>query len=216
MVKIVSETIQEFQGVRYYKCGPYFQKDGKRLHIAVWESANGSVPKGYHVHHDDHDRNNNALDNLRCLPRSEHLRHHMAGRKEQSREICNRIRPLAAAWHGSEAGKEWHREHYQTIKDKLYATTIRACDQCRKEFDAHSGGRFCSNNCKSAWRLDAGLDLVEKECAICSKKYRVNKYWPNKTCSRSCGTTLQHRDRRASGESGCVLPKSCATRQLHD
>ena len=33
--KVVSETIQELNGERFYLCGKYYQHNGKRLHRAV-------------------------------------------------------------------------------------------------------------------------------------------------------------------------------------
>lgn len=44
----------------------YYQKHGaKRVHVQVWESANGPVPTGYHVDHRNGDIHDNRLDNLR-------------------------------------------------------------------------------------------------------------------------------------------------------
>lgn len=200
MVTVISGTIQEFQGIRYYRCGPYFQRKGKRLHIAVWEFICGPVPKGYHVHHIDHDRCNNQPDNLKLLPKGTHATHHLLERTEQSREIANRIRPLAVAWHKSDAGREWHKHHWHEFKDQILQPKDATCDQCSKGFSKRGAGRFCSNNCKSAWRRAQGADMVTKECPICAKEFQTNKYWKVRCCSRSCGTTLQHRERRASGE----------------
>jgi hypothetical protein len=41
-------------------------------HVMVWESYFGPVPNGYQVHHEDENRTNNAIDNLRCLLRLDH------------------------------------------------------------------------------------------------------------------------------------------------
>lgn len=35
------------------------------------------VPKGYEIHHFDHDNNNNAIENLVCIPRKLHRQYHM-------------------------------------------------------------------------------------------------------------------------------------------
>ena len=48
----------------------------KRLHVYVWEHYNGEVPKGYHIHHKDHDKNNNEIENLVLLSASEHASLH--------------------------------------------------------------------------------------------------------------------------------------------
>lgn len=52
----------------------------KRLrmeHHVVWEAANGPIPEGCQIHHKDHDRLNNHLDNL-VLTHSKmhHIEHH--------------------------------------------------------------------------------------------------------------------------------------------
>lgn len=47
-----------------------------KLHVLVWERANGSKPKGYEIHHIDHDKGNFCLENLELLSHSEHQRVH--------------------------------------------------------------------------------------------------------------------------------------------
>jgi hypothetical protein len=44
--------------------------------VVVWEESNGPVPSGSVVHHEDRDSLNDALENLRCLTRAEHLDEH--------------------------------------------------------------------------------------------------------------------------------------------
>src|SRR4249920_1704457 len=70
---VISPTIQEFAGDRYYLCGKYFQNVRGRLHLAVWRLHRGEVPPGHHIHHKDDDRSNNDLENLECLTVQEHL-----------------------------------------------------------------------------------------------------------------------------------------------
>lgn len=41
-------------------------------HRRLWEERNGKIPEGHEIHHKDHDRANNELDNLMCLPAREH------------------------------------------------------------------------------------------------------------------------------------------------
>lgn len=52
-------------------------KDSKRkkyyIHRLVWETFNGSIPKGYEVDHIDCDKNNNALCNLQLMTRKENM-----------------------------------------------------------------------------------------------------------------------------------------------
>ena len=74
--QVISDTIQEFNGERFYLCGKYFQHNGKRLHRAVWEYHNGEIPEGYHIHHIDGNRFNNDITNLSLMPGLDHMKEH--------------------------------------------------------------------------------------------------------------------------------------------
>ena len=52
--------------------------DGKdvKIHVFVWERENGIKPKGYEIHHLDHNKGNYSLDNLELLTISDHRRVH--------------------------------------------------------------------------------------------------------------------------------------------
>lgn len=54
-------------------------KRGGRTHSEhkyVWEQANGPVPPGYVVHHKNHVKRDNRLENLQLMTFEEHSRHH--------------------------------------------------------------------------------------------------------------------------------------------
>ncbi len=46
----------------------------KRIHVLVAEAFIGEIPKGYHVHHKDGNKQNNHVDNLEILHPSDHVR----------------------------------------------------------------------------------------------------------------------------------------------
>lgn len=156
-VVVISDTIQEFNGERFYLCGYYFQHNGKRLHRAVWEHHNGRVPKGFHVHHKDHDRSNNSIENLELLDESTHLKEHINDeiRKENGRKQIVLAIEAAKEWHHSEEGKKWHSEHAKQAFKNRKPITYR-CTWCGKEFESlrisHTGNHFCCNNHKAAYR----------------------------------------------------------------
>lgn len=61
---------------------PYACKNGyiHRSHL-VWESANGGfVQRGEIIHHIDGSRDNDAIENLQLMTRSEHMSLHMTGK----------------------------------------------------------------------------------------------------------------------------------------
>jgi len=45
-------------------------------HRVVWHDANGPIPPGHDVHHDNEDRADNRLENLVLLTKAEHTRLH--------------------------------------------------------------------------------------------------------------------------------------------
>lgn len=46
------------------------------LHHAVWKNAYGPIPDGYDIHHRNHNKTDNSIDNLECLSPNEHAKRH--------------------------------------------------------------------------------------------------------------------------------------------
>lgn len=154
-VTVISPTIQEFNGERFYLCGNYYQHKGKRLHLAVWTALHGEIPAGHHVHHKDGNRANNNPDNLELKSSFEHLSDHAKSRVEYNHKHIEDIRPLANEWHGSEAGRAWHGQHAKEYWSKAPLREY-TCTQCGKTFTSkHVYGegrnRFCHANCRAAY-----------------------------------------------------------------
>ena len=163
----------------------------KRLHVYVWEYHNGAIPEGYHVHHIDHDKSNNEIENLQLLSKEDHLKHHARNMSEETKEklrkhLIENAVPKSKAWHASKEGKQWHSENSKAIwKDRKPKTY--ECTNCGKEYEtlnryAESSNHFCCNNCKSAYRRKMGYDNVKRECDICGAEFITNKYSKRKRC----------------------------------
>ncbi len=188
----------EFNGLRYTrddKTNLYLNSTHrKRLHRAVWEFHNGVIPDGYHIHHKDNNRLNNSIDNLDCIEGLRHWTFHrqQMASEDQSwrRENLNRnARPAASKWHASDQGREWHKKHYEAIKDKLHQSKEYVCENCGRYFKStKTGTKFCSNKCKSAYRRKLHLDDEVRKCVFCGKTFTVNKYSRVLSCSRSCAS----------------------------
>lgn len=176
-----------------------------RLHEEIWESVHGPIPPGYHVHHQDFDSLNNDPSNLVCVEEHEHQLLHI----ERSRERGNspdqlahlaRIQPLAAEWHRSEEGREWHSQHAKASYAKRESVE-RTCEQCGTPFQSISrreDDRFCSNPCKSAHRRASGVDNETRVCAGCRQPFTINRYAKARSCSRRCAWAV----RRAAPQAG--------------
>lgn len=152
---VISQTIQEFDGVRYYLCGKYFQRKGKRLHIAVWVYHHGPVPVGKHVHHANNDRSNNDPGNLECLSILEHLGgRHGEESGTRGRKSIKRAGAAAAIWHGTAEGRQWHSEHFEKhIRPEMERRIPAVCHECGSEYLVSAAkklqGKFCGQNCRA-------------------------------------------------------------------
>lgn len=191
---------QYFNGQKFakYKGCKYWQntRTTERMHRYVWEFYNGAIPSGFDVHHIDHNVDNNDISNLELLSKHDHQILHGKEQTEETRAKkkanADRIRDLTKAWHRSEEGRNWHKEHYEQMKEKLYVLNKYNCLVCGKEFQSTKiGAKFCCNAHKSKYRRMLGLDLIVKTCPICGKEFKTNKFRPNVTCSRECSYELR-------------------------
>lgn len=94
---LVSRLKGNYKGVSTgCKSKGYMQKriDGKLwfVHDLVWTTFRGEIPDGYVVHHINGQKDDNRLENLELMPRSEHSRMHMATQPEKAKQ--KRIKTL--------------------------------------------------------------------------------------------------------------------------
>ena len=157
-VNVISDTVQEFNGERFYLCGFYFQHSGKRLHRAVWKYHNGEIPKGYHIHHKDENRSNNSIENLEMIKGSEHLALHGAEEKNKvnARKNMHKAMECAKEWHGTKEGFAFHSKLSKETWAKREMQTYN-CSFCGKEFQTKkiygaNMNHFCHPNCKARFR----------------------------------------------------------------
>jgi len=168
-------------------------------HRDLWESVYGPIPPGYLIHHKDHNPLNNALENLVCLSPAQHAKQHpeVAGMPAARLEA---IRPLASAWHRSEAGRAWHKDHGQRSWDQRQSV-MDTCDHCGKLyatfFVTRSRPHFCSRQCSRAVADAEHRYEQQVSCPVCGTLFwqSTSKHEPE-TCSRHCGKVLFWRRRR--------------------
>ena len=171
-----------------YYLSTYIEGKRKRLHRYMYEKYKGTIPKGYQVHHIDHNKDNNEIDNLTLLSNKEHKLLHGRELTDEQREfyrnnLNEKARPKAIAWHKSKESTEWHKEQYKNSLGARKPVKL-ICEQCGKEYEIIANGtnRFCSNKCKSAWRRESGVDDETRKCVICGKEYKCNKYSTTTKC----------------------------------
>ena len=131
----------------------YPSRGGKKIHRDAWKAAFGDIPDGCHIHHKNGDVQDNRIKNLECVDAFKHIGDHA---RENPGKFSQKARDAAAAWHGSEAGKLWHKRHAERSKSwTAWKREPRNCEFCGKQYDAliRKNGRtqkFCGNNCKAA------------------------------------------------------------------
>lgn len=160
----------------------------KRLHRYVWEQINGEIPKGYDIHHIDHNKDNNDISNLELLASIRHKQvHGMELTKEQRNEYTKileeKARPKAIEWHKSKEGIKWHKEQYKISLGNIKPQQF-TCMNCGKVFDAYSNGKnkYCSEKCCSAYRRKSGIDNEKRKCIICGSEFECNRYSKKQKC----------------------------------
>lgn len=178
----------------------YFKRSTKEtalyLHREVWKFYNGEIPEGCHIHHKDGNTANNSIENLECVDPKEHSARHPFSeeRQQKQKEHLARIRLLTKEWHASEEGHQWHVQNGANSY-KNYVPVENICTQCGKTFlDKKIGGvsKFCSNNCKSAWRRASGIDNETRVCVYCGEEFITNKYSKAQHCSHACAVRNRH------------------------
>lgn len=177
------------------------------LHREIYEDHYGSIPPGYDVHHRDNNPLNNEIDNLECIEHGEHLRRHGASITPEQRvamreRFIRNVGPKAKEWHASAEGREWHRQNAIRCEFGKFEPVERTCDQCGATYQAtNAHNRFCSNNCKSAFRRASGVDNETRQCEQCGKDFIADRYSKQICCSASCAGSLRWARKRASLQS---------------
>lgn len=171
------------------------------MHRYVWRYFNGDIPKGYHIHHIDEDKSNNDISNLQLVKAYNHLslygKLHYKQNPDKMIAQMDYARQYANKWHGSLAGKEWHKQHYEEMKKTLHKKGTFQCLFCGKEFTGIINGlnKFCSGKCKAAYRRKMKLDYEVRRCEYCEKEFTVSKYAKTRFCSGSCANRARARVR---------------------
>lgn len=72
----------EFDGIEFYKNG-YYYLNGKHglMHRYIYSYYHGEIPESYDIHHKNHIKSDNNVNNLEAKPHAEHMTEHNKGKK---------------------------------------------------------------------------------------------------------------------------------------
>jgi hypothetical protein len=123
----------------------------KSLHRYIWEKYKGKIPKGFHVHHKDHNPANNDISNLLCIsPKQHNGEHYQEMLPKWQKNIEEKARPKAIEWHKSKKAKAFHKRIAKlSWKNKKFIAKI--CLVCKKEYKTPfpTRSKYCSLNCRA-------------------------------------------------------------------
>ena len=70
--------LQEYDGIKFTlrNTGYYSMTTNNRqlMHRYIWQKEKGTIPDGWDIHHVNGEKWDNRIENLECLPKSEHTR----------------------------------------------------------------------------------------------------------------------------------------------
>lgn len=166
----------EYDGIRWNPNArdPYY-RNSKRglLHRWMWTKEVGPIPAGMQVHHKNHDKRDNRIDNFVLLSPGDHWAEHGAER--------------GADWHSLGGRATWERAAYRDF----------TCERCGTPFQsrAQAGAKYCSNACRDF----ASRPREERVCGMCDSWFTTMVRSTSRTCSRQCTADYVARIKRGQG-----------------
>ena len=148
-VKVLDERRQEFNGKIYFRSRDGYYFTNYNLHVVLWETYHGEVPKGFQVHHGERGVDCNELSNLTLKTQSEHAKLHFDEGRAKLRETVRVCKYCGKEYHPKQNNQLYCCEKCQRA-DYYYNKTPnvkRICPVCGKEYEAKNMGKATRKTC---------------------------------------------------------------------
>lgn len=122
-----------------------YRKRSYGAHCIVWEMHNGEIPDGYEIDHENHNRSDNRIENLRLVTRSDNM-------KNKSMYSTNKSGVTGVNWHNRK--RKWIAQIQSDGKKKMLyegrsfddaVAARKAAEEERKFHKNHGGMKNVSN-----------------------------------------------------------------------
>lgn len=195
-VENIDDKHQSFNGFYFRQTRDgHFVSSNQPIHRAVWSYYNGEIPDGYHIHHIDGNKANNAVENLQCLTATEHSQLHnppkRGTRLVKKMFVCQNC---GREYEAFDAGvNRFCSADCRTQYEENQARTIaKICPYCGKEFKTrHANAECCSHSCASKLLHERKNKRITRICSICGNQFETTPSANRQTCSKSCAMKLR-------------------------
>lgn len=177
----VDDAHQKFDGITYYKDKSGHYCTQVQIHRDIWRYYFGEIPENIHIHHRDHNSENNSIENLQPLTPSQHSRLH------NEDKFYIRDCPVC----GKNFSTKIIGDIYCSNACREKASEItNYCKFCGKFFPSSQRfkGGFCSKTCQNKYHRKSNMEI--RQCVICGAEFSTYKYGKTQTCSQICSKRL--------------------------
>lgn len=173
----------------------------------VWWKVTGEDTSGFHVHHKDLVKTNDAFSNLEKLTPSQHG----SDPGKYTSEVRKKMSDIRKLYKGAKRCAVCNSPYLAGATTGLYCSEAcrnaaknaarrkgiynRECPVCHKAFNTNLKQTYCSKGCKyqadnakrnEKRQKEVGFKLITSHCDVCGQPYEHNINRPKKTCSKRC------------------------------
>lgn len=162
-----------------YPCNQPYEREHR---VIYWIHHGELPPKGHHIHHINHDRLDNRIENLEALSASGHLKKHMDERGAAPISCLNCY----------QCKKEYTQlERTVKFREKNGQERFFCEKSCQVSYQNQFKKGTHPNYPKN--RKPSGKKGINKECLVCKNSFYVRAYRAEsaKTCSKPCSYKIK-------------------------